>query len=303
MEFDPSPNVMNRRDILMAADIDIDLLRAFLAVADTRSFTAASRLLNRTQSAVSMQIKRLEDVVAGQLFERSARRVDLTRRGEALSGYARRLVALNDEALGKLRLEKLDGIVRLGTVEDYAVHLLPPMLAGFLSAHPGVAIETETGYTVDLLTGLGKRFDIVIGMHPVGTGRGEVVRRDRAVWAGSRHHAVHEQPILPLALHTAGCQFRAAAFAALDRAKRPWRLAYVAQSLGAIEAAAAAGLAVTVAKTGAFPKSLMALGPAEGLPALPTFEIAIHRAPKMKSRAGLALAEYIADSLRDDRKR
>src|SRR5215472_13943609 len=123
----------------MAADIDIDLLRAFLAVFDGGSFTAAARALNRTQSAVSMQIKRLEEIAGGKLLERTSRRVALTRRGEALDGYARRMVGLNDEALRALRQDVLGGIVKLGVIEDYAVHALPPILAGFMAAHPNVA--------------------------------------------------------------------------------------------------------------------------------------------------------------------
>lgn len=279
-------------------DIDIDLLRAFLAVAERASFTAAARLLNRTQSAVSLQVKRLEQTIGGALFTRSARRVELTRRGEALSSYAQRMVALNDEALHALRNEALSGTVRLGIIEDYAVHALPALLARFLAAHPNVTVETETAFTPSLIERLGKSFDLVLTMHPDGSGRGEVLRRERAVFAGSRLHAAHRQPELPLALHPAGCQFRQAALSALDRAKRRWRLAYVSQSLGAIEAAAAAGLAVTVIKAGTMPKGLVALAPADGLPALPAFEIALHRA-RSKNRAVAAMAEHLAAALKD----
>lgn len=283
----------------MTPDIDINLLRAFLATADSGGFTPAARLLNRTQSAISMQIKRLEAITGGRLFERSARRVELTRRGEAFIGYARRMVALNDEALGKLRDETLGGVVRLGIIEDYAVRLLPPILARFLAAHPGVAIETETGFSSSLLERLGQKFDVVLGMHPVGNGRGKVVRRERPVWAESRQHSIHEQAVLPLALHSSGCLFRQAALAALDRVKRRWRLVYVCQSLGAIEAAAMAGFAVTVKRAETLPKGLVALGPDQGLPVLPSFEIAVHHAPRGKNRAAVVLADHLIESLRD----
>lgn len=283
----------------MTADIDIDLLRGFLGVVDGGSFTAAARALNRTQSAVSMQIKRLEATIGGRLFERSSRRVELTRRGEALAGYARRMVGLNDEALAKLRAETLAGIVRLGTIEDYAVHMLPPILATFLMQYPQVAIEVETGFSPSLIGRLGKAFDLVLATHPRDGAKGEVLRRERAVWVGSRRHAVHDQDVLPLALHPAGCQFRHAALAALDRVKRRWRLAYVCQSLGAIEAAVAAGLAVTVTKAGTLPKGLAVLDQKEGLPGLPAFDIALHRAARSKNRAAVALAEHIAAGLKD----
>jgi DNA-binding transcriptional LysR family regulator len=283
----------------MTADIDIDLLRAFLAVVDGGSFTAAARALNRTQSGVSMQIKRLEGIVSGLLFERSSRRVELTRRGEALASYARRMVVLNDEALETLRDDVLSGVVRLGAIEDYAVHTLPPLLASFMSAHPNVAIEMETGFTPLLLERLGETFDVVLAMHPRGSNRGEVVRSEQAVWAGSRQHAAHELPVLPLALHPPGCQFRQAALTSLDRAKRRWRLAYVCQSHGALEAAVSTGLAVTVAKSGTLPKGLAILGRAEALPALPSFEVAVHRTRRNKSRAAIALANHLVASLKD----
>lgn len=283
----------------MNTNIDIDLLRAFLTVADSGSFTAAARSLNRTQSAISMQIKRLEDNVGSVLFERNSRNVVLTRPGESLFTYARRMVALNDEMLGKLRGQSLAGTVRLGAIEDYAAHALPPILASFMSAHPNVAFEMETGLTSPLLAGLGERFDLVLAQHPKGSGRGERLRCERAVWAGSRQHAVHEQPILPLALHPAGCQFRQAALTALDKAKRPWRLSYVSPSLSALAGAAVAGLAVIVSKGRTVPRGLVVLDQDDGMPALPSFEIALHRAPRSKNQAVVALADHLADALKD----
>ncbi len=283
----------------MPTDIDVDLLRAFTAAADAGSFTAAARSLNRTQSAVSMQIKRLEETVKARLFDRTGRRVALTRSGEALAGYARRMLALNDEALEQLQEAALDGAVRLGVMEDYATSVLPPILARFAAQHPRVAIELETGLTTPMIGRLGRDFDLVLAMHPAGHARGDVLRREQAVWAASRTHRAYEQPILPLALSLQGCLFRQAALDALDRAGRRWRFAYLSPSHGAVEAAAAAGLAVTVAKTSTFPASLRVLGRAENLPELPSFEIALHRSRRKQPRAAAALADYLAASLRD----
>jgi DNA-binding transcriptional LysR family regulator len=245
-----------------------------------------------------MQIKRLEEIAGGRLFDRTSRRVEPTRRGEALDGFARRMVGLNDEALRTLRQEVLAGVVKLGVIEDYAVHALPPILAAFMAAHPNVAVEMETGFTPALLDRLGQ-FDLVLAMHPDGAGRGEVIRRERAVWAGSRRHPLHALDVLPLALHPAGCQFRQAALTSLDKAKRRWRLAYVCQSHGALEAAVLTGLALTVTKAGTLPAGLSILGRAEELPALPTFEIAMHRARRSRNRAAAALDDHIVASLRD----
>lgn len=283
----------------MKQDISIELLRAFRATVEGGSLTAAARALNRSQSALSMQLKRLEETVGGILLERNSQGIALTRHGEMLLAYASRMVALNDEMIGQLRQETPAGIVRLGAIEDYAVQALPRILASFISAHPHISIETETGFSAPLIAGLGNPFDLVLAMHPDGSRKGAVVRRERAIWLGSRQHAIHDQTIVSLALHPAGCQFRKVALEALDGAQRPWRLAYSSQSLAAIEAAVAAGLAITVTKAGAIPKGLCALGSPEGLPPLPFFEISLHRAPASGNRAATALAHHIELALRD----
>src|SRR3981081_1554548 len=113
--------------------LDPDLLKAFVAVADQRSFTRAAVMLNRTQSAVSMQIKRLEERLGVELFNRTKANVDLSSAGEGLLGYARRILTLNDEAVGKLRERKIEGVVRLGVMDDYGTLIVPPLLASFVA--------------------------------------------------------------------------------------------------------------------------------------------------------------------------
>lgn len=277
----------------MDNNIDVALLRAFLAVAEGGSFTVASRRLNLTQSAVSMQIRRLEELVGGALFERNSRNVGLNLRGESLLSHARRMIALNDETLAHMRGQPLAGRVRIGAIEDYAVHAIPAILAQFMAQHPNMVVEVETGFTPALLERLGDEFDMVLAMHPAGAARGEVVRLERAVWLGSRRHGCHAQAVLPLALHQPGCQFRAAALTALDHAARRWRLAYISQSLGAIDGAVAAGLAITVGKAGLQAAGVDILTEADGLPALPSFEIALHRAPLRANAGANALAELL----------
>ena len=281
----------------MDKNIEISLLRSFLALAEYCSFTVAARSVSCTQAALSMQIKRLEEIAGGVLFERTSRQVTLTRRGELLRSHAWRMVALNDEALAQLYDDKFTGLVRVGAIEDFAVHVLPPILSKFMNNHPEIAIEVETGFTTDLLGRLGRDFDLVLAMHPTGSGKGEMIRRERAVWIGSRQFARHKQTVIPLALHPAGCQFRQAALAALDNAKRRWRLTYISQSLGAIEGASMSGLAITVGKAGALPNGLDILGHAEGLPDLPFFEIALHRASRCNTPGVGALAEHLKEAL------
>ncbi|HMJ29005.1 MAG TPA: LysR family transcriptional regulator, partial [Xanthobacteraceae bacterium] len=163
--------------------LDPDLLKAFVAVADHRSFTRAAAMLNRTQSAVSMQIKRLEARLQVELFHRSKVNVDLSRAGEGLLGYARRILMLNDEAVGRLREHKVEGTVRLGVMDDYGTLVVPPLLAGFVAGFPLIHIEMETGLTYAMPDRLGEAFDLVIAMHPEGRGEGQFLRREQAVWA------------------------------------------------------------------------------------------------------------------------
>jgi DNA-binding transcriptional LysR family regulator len=276
--------------------LDLDCVRAFLAIADLRSFTRAALSLHRTQSAVSMQMKRLEGQLGVALLRRSKAGVDLTLAGERFRGDARRLVALNDETVGRLAEHNLDGHVRLGAMEDYSAYLIPPLLASFVAAYPNIRVEMETGLTYAMPERLGEAYDVVVAMHPEGARDGEFLRSEQAVWAGSQTHGAEEREPLPVALHPPGCLFRKWAMERLDGAKRPWRLAFVTHSLAAAESIAAQGLAVTVAKAGTFPARLRPLGERDGVPSLPAAEIRLHRAKRLP-RAGALLADHLAAGL------
>jgi len=276
--------------------LDPDLLRAFVAVAELRSFTRAAAILNRTQSAVSMQIKRLEDRLGVELFNRTTASVDLSTSGESLLGYARRILTLNEEAVGRLAERKIEGVVRLGVMDDYGACIVPPLLASFLASYPRIHVEMETGLTSSMPARLGAAYDIVIAMHAEGSREGEFLRREQAVWATSASVAVEQQEPLPVALYPQGCLFRKWATEALDAARRPWRLAFVSHSLAAVEAIAAQGLAVTVVKTGTFPPRLRLLSDHHGLPRLPAADICLHRAANL-SEAGSLLADHLRSEI------
>jgi DNA-binding transcriptional LysR family regulator len=276
--------------------LDLDLLKAFVAVADNRSFTRAAAVLNRTQSAVSMQIKRLEDRLGAELLCRTRAQVDLTAVGEGLLGDARRMLVLNDETLGRLHEHKVEGRVRLGVMDDYGAVIVPPLLANFMTAYPRIHVEMETGLTASMPSRLGEAFDLVIAMHPEGYTEGVFLRREQAVWAaGSSHRAELIEP-LPVALYPQGCLFRKWAMEALDVAQRRWRLAFVSHSTTVVESIAAQGLAVTVVKSGTFPASLRPLGEQDGMPRLPVAEIRLHRCSSLSRPASL-LADHLIAAL------
>lgn len=273
--------------------LDPDLLKAFVAVADCRSFTRAAAALNRTQSAVSMQIKRLEDRLQVELLHRTKVTVELSAAGENLLGYARRILSLNDEAVGHLREHAVEGSVRLGVMDDYAALVVPPLLASFAAGHPRVRIEMETGLTAAMLPRLGEVYDLVIAMDPEGGADGQFLRREQAVWAGAPDRSIAELDVLPLALYPQGCLFRKWAVEGLGTLGRSWRLAFVSHSLAVVEALVAQGLAITVVKAGTFPPRLRPLSERDGLPVLPAADIRLHRAG-MLSPAGALLADHLA---------
>ena len=280
--------------------LDPELLQAFVAVADQRSFTRAAATLNRTQSAISMQIKRLEDRLGVELFHRTKANVELSPAGEGLLGYARRILSLNDEAIAHLRERKVEGVVRLGVMDDYGTSIVPPLLASFLAGYPLIHVEMETGLTSSMPARLGEAYDLVIAMHPAGRGDGELLCREQAVWATSAEHPVEAQDPLPVALYPQGCLFRRWAMEALDAAKRRWRLAFVSHSLAAVEAIAAQGLAVTVVKSGTFPPRLRRLSERDGMPRLPAADICLHRAANL-SHAGALLADHLRTAISNER--
>ncbi|UVK53402.1 LysR family transcriptional regulator [Mesorhizobium sp. AR02] len=277
--------------------LDPDLLRAFVVVTDRLSFTRAAEQLNRTQAAVSLQVKRLEERLDTALFRRSTARVELTAAGEGFLTDARRILALNEQAIARVANQRVAGHVRIGVMEDYGTKILPRLLADIAERFPLVQVDMEIGLTALLLKRLGSSFDAVIAMHPDGTAEGDLICRERAIWAAAATRAVEEIDPLPVALSYPDCLFRAWAVEALDKAGRPWRLAYVSPSLAATEAIVEQGLAITVVKGSMLAPGLRGVPPGRHVPQLPGAEIRLHRA--VRSSAGAALvADHLADRLR-----
>ena len=277
---------------MTASEFDPDLLKAFLAVAEHRSFTRAADQLNRTQSAVSVQVRRLEQRLGTRLFQRTRSGVVPTAAGNELRAYAQRILALHADAVSALHACKPEAVVRLGVMDDYGTIVVPPLLGSFGKSHPTVRVEVETGLTATMPARLGEGYDLVIAMHPEGRGDGELLRREQAVWAAATSCRAMAEDTLPVALYPPGCLFRQWAAEALDRAGRPWRLAFVSRTLAAVESIAAEGLAVTVVKAGTLPPRLRALGPRDGLPPLPAADIRLHRARDL-SRTAALLADHL----------
>ena len=280
--------------------LDLDVLRTFMAIVDNGGFTRAAERVGRTQSTVSLQIKKLEDTLGRRVFAREPRReLTLTADGEILLNYARQMLRLSDEALSRLTEPDVAGRVRLGTPEDFATVHLPDVLARFARAHPRVALEVNCDFTVNLLDGFSKgQYDLVLfKREPQGPGGGIGVWREVLVWTAATRLVLDPDEPLPLVLAPAPDVYRRRALATLDAAKRPWRIAYTSPSLAGLQAAVKAGLGVTVLPREMVPPGFVLLGPEQGLPHLPDAEIALCRAPGGLSRAAEVLGQHIVSSL------
>ncbi|MFN3513692.1 MAG: LysR substrate-binding domain-containing protein [Phenylobacterium sp.] len=280
-------------------NLELDLLRAFLTVAEARSFTRAGERLGRTQSAISLQIRRLEERLERQLLIRDPRHVGLTAEGEAFLPQARRLLRLNDEIVGGIFEADIEGEVRLGAPEDFATVHLPAILGAFAQSHPKVALSVTCDLTLHLLDNLrtGALDLALVKREPLGPDLGLRVWREPLVWVAGDSGIVADQSVAPLVVAPNPCVYRKRAINALEAQGIPWRIAYTSPSLAGQHAALRAGLGVTVLPSDMAPPDLLRLGPESGLPDLADTEIALMRAPAAVPRAAEKLAEYIRAAL------
>ncbi len=282
---------------MRSPNLDPDLLRTFVAVADSLSFTRAADRLNRTQAAVSAQIKRLEQRLDVRLFARSTAHVQLSEQGDMLLADARRILSLHDAVVARLAGCSAETHLRLAIMEDYGTKRLPHILAEISERFPMARVDVEVGLTSRLLKRLGRSFDAVIAMHAAGASDGDLICREEAVWVAAADRQVENLDPLPVALSNPDCLFRNWASSLLDAAKRPWRLAYVSPSFTAVEAIVECGLAVSVMKASLVSKRLRQVTPT-CLPPLPAAEIRLHRAGGLDIRV-LELTDQIASRLAD----
>ncbi len=278
--------------------LDADQLKTLVAIADTGSFTRAANDVNKTQAAVSMQMRRLEESTGRRLFVKNGRQNRLTSEGEHLLDYARRIIHLNNEAMSILNEPELAGFVRIGTPDDYAERFLPPIFAGFSRTHPLVEVEISCEASSALMKKISaSKIDLAIATHKDCGSHGEVIRREALCWVSSPRHKIEEMDIVPLALGAASCSWRAEAMRALDQIKRPHRILYSSPSAAALTAAVQSGLAISVLPESAIRPGMRRLGVDDGFPELPFCDIALLRAPGKTSSSIAALADHIVESL------
>lgn len=259
-------------------DIDIDQLRALLAVAETGGFTAAAGRINRTQSAVSQKIARMEEQLGWKVFERNSRGLRLTPRGEALLESGRKLLLDYERFLDGIIENGRTSTLRLGVSENLIATRLPGLLTQLNTAQPGRRIELSTGAGVDLLQDLDEgRLDIVVARQRSGErgSRGRVAWREPMAWVTSSSFREDEGESAPLVLMREPCAYRDAGLAALDEAGRSWTASCVVGNLASLEAAVLAGLGVTPQARSFARAGMKIVKPSRRWPALPDTEIAV----------------------------
>ncbi|MBP7064273.1 LysR substrate-binding domain-containing protein [Ferrovibrio sp.] len=281
-------------------NLDLDLLRSFIAIADGGSFAQAARQVNRSLPAISLQMRRLEQSVEAGLFLREGRRMRLSDAGHKLLDHARRLIALNDQALAAMRQPRLSGVVRLGLRQDFAEQRLPVVLAQFSRQYPDLRLEIRIERTDALLADLrAGRLDLVLavrreamaGLHY------EALRRIPAVWIARQDFELPPGKPLPLVLFEAPCSFRSLIFAALGKAGIAWDVVYTTPSLSGLRAAVAAGLGVTARSLASLGHDL---GPAKrslALPKLGDLEIGFYSTGRDLAVPGQVLRDLLSQAI------
>ncbi len=257
-------------------DLDFDLLRCFVAVADTGGFTAAGERIGLTHSGISVRIRRLEERLGRRLLARTSRSVTPTEEGELFLSYARRMVDLNDEAVGRLVGASPQGRLRLGMADYVIPHQLPGLLGRFNRLHPGVKMEMRTGLSMDLLPAYEQGdFDLVIACRGMAFKDGGLLYRDQLIWVAAPGFDLRLDRTVPLVTLPPHCTHRGLSLQALDQAGLGWEIVYVSSSTAGVQAAVRGGLGIAMIPQSAMIPELRTLTPAEGVPELPDFEIAI----------------------------
>lgn len=279
--------------------LDGESLRTFVTVADCGGFTAAAERVHRTQSAVSQQIKRLEDTLGVRLIVRTSRRMTLTPEGERFLGYARRILLLHEEAVSAVAGASRQANLRVGIPDDYAESLLPVILPRFEGEHPGVRPDIHCAMSSELLRSLeAGALDLALTIRHGGASRGRLLRREDLVWVADRRFDACGTTRIPLALFPEGCPYRARAVDGLSSVQREWSVVSVSQSMTGIRIAVEQQGAVTITSRRTMPRHWRILDEATGFPPIPPAELELHNGTSTApNEATNAFETFLRDAL------
>ncbi|WP_417811130.1 LysR family transcriptional regulator [Thalassospira alkalitolerans] len=279
-------------------NLDLDLARTFVAICETGNFSRAAERVNRSASAISLQVKKLEEIVGRSLFERETRRVRLTPDGEVLLGYARRLLRLNDEAMSRFRAPEFTGTVQLGVPNDNGIIAIPEILRRFAASHPHIEVDVFLGPTASLRKRVAEgTTDIAVFSFDPELDPQPPIHSEPLVWLGARHGAAIEKHPLPVALAEPGCYWRAMALRVLDEAGINYRVAYTSEFCQAQIAATEADLAICPVPISVISDRLVHLDARHGLPELGEYRMTLAKRGAT-GPAEDALAEHVVSSFK-----
>ena len=251
-------------------NLSMDLLRAFVSVAQFGSFTKAGELIGRSQPAVTLKIKRLEQLVDETLFTRTGKSLELSEAGESLYDYANQILALNDLAVSQFSKSAVAGKVRLGIPSEFATTLLPKIVSRFAKAYPNVTLEVNCELSKHLLTKAGKaKHDLILALGDESSDKNsDFIKNDDLVWVASNAKNPLKVEVMPLIVATEGCIYRQRAIQRLDRSELPWQIVYTNPDLTGIQYAIQEGLGVTVLAKSTVPDNLQVIAQSPRFPDL-----------------------------------
>ncbi len=279
-------------------NLDISLVRTFVAVAERGSMTVAANTLHLTQGAVSQQIKRLEESFGSSLFERVGRQLELTQVGERFLGKAKRLLGMNDEIWADMAARPLAGQVRLGVPYDLVGASFSPIFKAFTEAWPNVEMSIVCGSSPELADWLARgSLDLAVVEEPATHAGGECLRVERLVWVGARGGNAHLKRPLPISMVTDTCAFRDSVLDALREHDIEWRTVFESGNIEATTATVRTGLAITAWLVSTVPADLDILGADAKLPELPPFAISLYLPEHGGSPVARELAQFVRDGL------
>ncbi|MFL2495098.1 MAG: LysR substrate-binding domain-containing protein [Porticoccaceae bacterium] len=281
-------------------NLPMDLLRAFVSVSQLRSFTKAGELLGRSQPAVTLKIKRLEELVDQKLFLRGGKSLELSDSGVALYNYAKQILTLNDLAISQISKSTVHGKIRLGIPSEFATVLLPKIISRFAKAYPNVALEVNCELSKYLLTRAGREsHDLILVLADQDADLdGDLVKTDELVWVSSKKFNHDKEDAVPLIVASEGCIYRHTAMTGLSNASLSWKIVYTNPDLTGIQYAIQEGLGVTVLSRSIVPENLHILSASAGLPSLDRVSINIICNEQRRSDEAIELLkEFLTASL------
>src|SRR5258708_16004036 len=279
----PGPDCVS--DPMNLINLDIRMLRSLMSIVETGSITETARRLGRTQPAITLQLQRLEELTGKAILIHEGRRLFLTAECETVLSYARSIIGFHDEMMSQLASPDIEGHVVLGTADLYAAFMLPSILKIFRKAFPRVQLELNCSLSTPLV-GCVKRgeVDIALVTRMNDFTGGQVVRQEQLIWMAGEQSTAHKETPIPLALLPPGNIYRDHALERLEASRLRWRIACVSDSVGGLQAAAFAGMAVTVLGRRALGRHMREIAVKEGLPPLPHSHLLLFKSPPPTSQ-------------------